>query len=355
MANRPPDKEETRLLIKHLQQQRLRRRRLVALLILMGLVVIIAGGIALALSGRDTTTSTSDAAATTTVSIAASAATESPTAKPASSEASAGTGSPVSTEGASGTGVAPSTATTAPKRPATTQGGGTTLSTVATPSTKQPSSVDASAEGGTVVIDPGHQGSQDLTYEPIGPGSSTTKYKMSSGASGVSTGLAESFVNLQISFKLRDELEARGVRVVMTRTTQEVNISNIERARIANESGAALFIRVHCDAFDNSSARGIHVLYPVNIPGWTDDIYDASRRAAQLTQASLVNATGAPDRGLDERDDMTGFNWSDVPVIMPELGFMTNPEEDQLLVSDSYQQQLAEAMAEAAVRFLRGE
>jgi len=162
-------------------------------------------------------------------------------------------------------------------------------------------------------------------------------------------------VNLQISFKLRDELEARCINVVMTRTTQEVNISNVERAQIANESGAALFIRVHCDAFDNSSARGIHVLYPVDIPGWTDDIYTASRRAAQLTQAALVDATGAPDRGLDERDDMTGFNWSDIPVIMPELGFMTNPEEDQLLATDSYQQKLASAMADAALRFLQGE
>lgn len=304
-----------------------------ALLILAGLVVSIAGGIALALSGGDTTTSTSDEG----------------------TGAAPGNVAPETMEDATGTRTVSVTATTAPKRPVATHATETTAGTATIASADRPSAVDPSAEQKTVVIDPGHQGPQDLTYEPIGPGSSTTKHKMSSGTSGTSTGLAESVVNLQISFKLRDELEARGINVVMTRTTQEVNISNVERAQIANESGAALFIRVHCDAFDNSSARGIHVLYPVDIPGWTDDIYTASRRAAQLTQAALVDATGAPDRGLDERDDMTGFNWSDIPVIMPELGFMTNPEEDQLLATDSYQQKLASAMADAALRFLQGE
>ncbi len=147
---------------------------------------------------------------------------------------------------------------------------------------------------------------------------------MSKGAFGVVTGLPESEVNLAISFKLKDELEARGISVIMTRTSEDVNISNIARAKMANEAGARLFIRIHCDAFQNSSARGIHVLYPAYIEGWTDDIYSASRRAAQLAQSALIAATGANDRGLDERDDMTGFNWSDVPVIMPELGFMTN-------------------------------
>lgn len=352
MANRPPDKEETRLLIKHLRQQRLRRRRLVALLILVGLVVIVAGGIALAVSGGGTTTSTSGGGEGATVSATAGTTAGTPTAQ-GPSGASPGTGTRVAAT--TRTVAAPSTATTAPKRPPTTQPTETTAGTTTTASAKQPSANDSSVEGRTVVIDPGHQGPQDLTYEAIGPGSSTTKYKMSSGTTGVSTGLAESLVNLQISLKLRAALEAQGISVVMTRTTQDVNISNIERAQIANESGAALFIRIHCDAFDNSSARGIHVLYPANIPGWTDDIYSASRRAAQLTQAALVNATGAPDRGLDERDDMTGFNWSDVPVIMPELGFMTNPDEDRLLANDSYQLQLAGAMADATVRFLRGE
>jgi len=247
------------------------------------------------------------------------------------------------------------TTTTAVKRPSTstTQKQAAAATTATAP--HGGSGEGSGSSNAIVVIDPGHQGPADLSYEAIGPGSSTTKYKMSKGAYGVATGLPESEVNLAISFKLRDELQARGITVVMTRTSEDVNISNIERAKMANEASAQLFIRIHCDAFDNSSARGIHVLYPAYIEGWTDDIYSSSRRAARLAQSALVAATGANDRGLDERGDMTGFNWSNVPVIMPELGFMTNPDEDRLLATSAYQQKLAVALAEATVRFLNGE
>lgn len=341
-----------------MKRRRVRRRRLVALLVLVGIALLVGGGIALARSAASSASGSDGAGGGMQSSSTTSTSTDTSSSGTSSTDASSTDGvsgvqdAGSQTAAASGGNAAtPTPSTTAPKRPTTTEPPETT--TTAAPAPKEQAS--SGAEGMTVVVDPGHQGPQDLSYEPIGPGSSTTKYKMSSGATGVSTGLAESLVDLQISLKLRDELEARGINVVMTRTSQDVNISNIERAQIANEAGAALFIRVHCDAIDSSSPHGIHVLYPVNIPGWTDDIYSASRRAAQLTQEALIEATGAYDRGLDERDDMTGFNWSDVPVIMPELGFMSNPEEDRLLASSDYQQKLAQAMAEAAVRFLRGD
>jgi N-acetylmuramoyl-L-alanine amidase len=139
----------------------------------------------------------------------------------------------------------------------------------------------------------------------------------------------------------------------MTRTTADVDISNIERTKIANAAGADLFVRVHADGSPSGSrARGIHVLYPASVKGWTDDIAAPSKRAAQLAQAALIARTQAPDLGIDARDDMTGFNWSDVPVIIPEIGFMTNPEEDRLLATDAYRQKIADALAEAAVAFL---
>lgn len=205
---------------------------------------------------------------------------------------------------------------------------------------------------GIVVIDPGHQRRGDSSTEPIGPGAATRKARVSSGTTGVVTGIPESELALAVSLKLRDALQARGITVVMTRSTQDVNLSNIERARIANEARADLSIRVHADGAESSSTHGIHVLYPAVVKGWTDDIAGPSRRAAELAQAELVAATGALDRGIDPRADITGFNWSDVPVIIAEIGFMSNPDEDRLLATEAYRQKIAAALADAAVRFL---
>jgi N-acetylmuramoyl-L-alanine amidase len=178
------------------------------------------------------------------------------------------------------------------------------------------------------------------------------KAKVSSGTAGVVTGIPESELNLVVGLKLRDALEASGVKVIMTRTTQDVRISNIERVQIANDAGADLFVRIHADGSDNQSAQGIHVLYPASIKGWTDDIAAASKIAAQLAQRELIAATGAKDRGIDARDDMTGFNWSDVPAIIPEMGFMTNPEEDRLLATDSYRDKIVKGLTRAILSFL---
>ncbi len=175
---------------------------------------------------------------------------------------------------------------------------------------------------------------------------------MSSGTAGVVTGTPESELVLTVALKLRDSLTAHGIEVVMTRTTQDVDISNIERAQIANEAGADLFVRIHADGSDSSSTAGIHVLYPASIKGWTDDIAAASKQAAALAQRELIAATGANDRGIDARSDMTGFNWSDVPVILPEIGFMTNPTEDKLLATSAYQEKIVEGLTRAILGFL---
>ena len=249
----------------------------------------------------------------------------------------------------------PPTTRRPPARPPTTVAHGaptTAHPTNATPTT-QPVASSGGVNGAVVVVDPGHQGRGNSAQEAIGPGSSTTKDKVTSGTSGVSSGTNESTITLAIGLKLRDALQARGIKVVMTRTSQDVDLSNIQRTKIANAANAALYIRVHADGAESSSTHGIHTLYPATISGWTDDIAVVSKRAAQLAQNALIAATGAADRGLDARDDMTGFNWSDVPVIIPELGFMSNPEEDRLLNSASYQQKIADALADAAVRFIQ--
>ena len=338
MANRPPSDPSTRELLSELRRKRERGRRLrIAAAVGIGLLVVGVLTVASvsALSGGASP-------ATTGVSGTGSATTVTTTTTSAQATSSTAPGSPPTTR-------------EPPPRPPTTVAPATptTVTPAAATPTTQPVASSGGVDGAVVVVDPGHQGRGNSAQEPIGPGSSTTKDKVTSGTSGVSTRTLESTIALAIGLKLRDALQARGIKVVMTRTSQDVDLSNIERTKIANAAHAALYIRVHADGADSSSTHGIHTLYPATTPGWTDDIAVVSKRAAQLAQNALVAATGAADRGLDARDDMTGFNWSDVPVIIPELGFMSNPEEDRLLNSASYQQKIADALADATVRFLQ--
>jgi N-acetylmuramoyl-L-alanine amidase len=212
----------------------------------------------------------------------------------------------------------------------------------------------AGAAGGpVVVIDPGHDLRANSVTEPIGPGSTTLKIKDGGGTHGVVSGLREAELVLRVALRLRPLLERAGVRVVMTRTwTARTSMGNIARARIANEAGAALFLRIHADGSPSASTRGTHTLHPAFRRGWTDDVYRSSRRAAEIVQAALLSALGFPDRGLQERSDFTGFNWSDVPVILVELGFMTNPTEDRLLATPAYQQRAAAGLCRGTLRFL---
>jgi N-acetylmuramoyl-L-alanine amidase len=209
------------------------------------------------------------------------------------------------------------------------------------------------ASAPVVVVDAGHDLRANPDTEPIGPGSSTLKIKDGGGTHGVVSGLREADLNLRVALRVRTLLQRAGVRVVMTRTrTAGTSMGNIARARIANRAGAALFLRIHADGSTDSSARGTHTLYPALRKGWTDDVYPASKRAARTVQAELVRALGFPDRGLQERSDFTGFNWADVPVILAELGFMTNPTEDRLLATAAYQRRAAIGLCRGTMRFL---
>jgi N-acetylmuramoyl-L-alanine amidase len=111
-------------------------------------------------------------------------------------------------------------------------------------------------------------------------------------------------------------------------------------------------IRIHADGSTDPVVHGISTLVPARRPGWTDDVYAASRRAGTPLQRELVEHSGARDLGVVERSDLTGFNWADVPVVLVETGFMSNRRESSLLRSATYQQRLASALARGAQRFL---
>lgn len=204
-----------------------------------------------------------------------------------------------------------------------------------------------------VVIDPGHDLRANSATEPIGPGAATRKIKDGGGTRGVVTGIREADLALDVSLRLRTLLRRAGVRVVMTRTrTEGTSMGNVARARIANRARAALFLRVHADGHPRRAVRGTHTLVPALRPGWTDDVYRASRRAATVVQGEVVRALGFPDRGISEHSDFTGFNWSDVPVILVELGFMTNPVEDRALARPDTRDRAAEGLCAGTLRHL---
>lgn len=207
----------------------------------------------------------------------------------------------------------------------------------------------------TIVVDPGHDRYANLARERIGPGSSIFKIKDGGGTSGVVTGQREAAFNLRVGLRLRTLLRATpGIRVVMTRTrTCCVSMGNIARARIANRAHAALFLRIHADGSTNHGTRGTSTLYPAVHTGWTDDIAGRSKRAARFVQRRLVRALGFPDRGLVPRSDITGFNWSNVPVILVEVGFLTNPTEDRELATAAKTNTAARALRKGVLDYLR--
>jgi N-acetylmuramoyl-L-alanine amidase len=225
------------------------------------------------------------------------------------------------------------------------------LSAHSTPATAYAATAAEPARQFVVAIDAGHQSKADTRLEPIGPGSSKRKPRVAGGTRGVATRKRESTINLQVALKLRKALEKRGVKVVMIRTKQDVNISNSKRAKIANAVNADLCIRLHCDGSPNKSVRGVLTIVPAKNK-WTQRITAASLRAGKDVHKATLKATGAKDRGISKRGDMTGFNWSKVPVVIVEMGVMTNAAEDRKLASKSYQTKLVNGMTKGIMIFL---
>ncbi|MFR7591211.1 MAG: N-acetylmuramoyl-L-alanine amidase family protein [Longibaculum sp.] len=203
----------------------------------------------------------------------------------------------------------------------------------------------ASPNNKVIVIDPGHQARGNSSKEANGPGSSSMKAKVTTGATGVSSRKAESQINLEIGLKLKSELQARGYTVIMTRTSQGVNISNQQRARIGNQNQAAAVIHLHCDSSNSSSARGAHTIAITKSNPYCSQLYNASSSLARNVISAYSSATGIKSRGVSYRDDLTGLNWSEVPAIYIEMGFISNSSEDQLLTSSSFQDKCAKGIA----------
>lgn len=207
--------------------------------------------------------------------------------------------------------------------------------------------IQGTGDGPLIAIDPGHQGpGQDMSgVEPNGPGSDIMKARLATGTSGCVSGLDEYELDLDVSLKLRDELIKRGYRVIMTRETHDIDISNIERCQVANEAGADILLRIHANGSEDSSVSGALTAAPSASNPYVSDIYESCVKLADDLINAYCETTGLYNRGIWITDDMTGINWSDMPVTILEMGFMTNPGDDAYMADAANQDIMVQGIA----------
>jgi N-acetylmuramoyl-L-alanine amidase len=177
-----------------------------------------------------------------------------------------------------------------------------------------------------VVIDPGHGGSE--------PGAE-------------SFGTVEKTFNLDISIRLDKLLKQAGIKSYIIRE-EDAYIGLYERAYIANDLNASLFLSIHNNAY-YSKERGTETLY---FPNRTNSSGFTSKRFAQIIQDNLIDTLKMKDRGLVERPNLVVLKATKMPAALAEIAFMTNKDDFALLQSESFRQKTAEALYKSIVKGL---
>lgn len=216
----------------------------------------------------------------------------------------------------------------------------------AAPQPTVPVQPPVTGSGRIVAIDPGHQGRGWSELEPIGPGSTVMKAKTTTGTQGCVTGIHESQLNLTVSLKLREALQARGYRVFLVRDSQDVLLSNKDRADMANASGAEIFLRIHANSSANSAQRGVLTMAPTGANPFVAHLSASSISLSQSVVNHISARTGFRNIGVLGSDDMSGINWSRIPVTIVEMGYMSNPDEDRALNTPSVQDQIVQGICD---------
>ena len=208
-----------------------------------------------------------------------------------------------------------------------------------------------------VAIDPGHQGSWvDMSApEPVGPGASETKAKATTGTQSPYTGLTEYELNLTISLALRDELIRRGYEVVMTREDNDAAISNKERAELAAAQGAQVLVRIHANGSADPSICGALAMVPSESNPYVARLAADSMRLGQCILDRYCARTPFDNLGIQQHDDMSGINWSQIPVMILEMGFMSNQEDDSRMADPEIQKEMVLGIADGLDEYFERE
>ncbi len=206
-----------------------------------------------------------------------------------------------------------------------------------------------------IAIDAGHQAYGMSETEPNGPGSDEQKAKVTAGTQGSLTGLAEHELNLRVALALRDVLVAKGYTVVMIRETSEVEISNAERARLANRVGADVNIRIHANGDANTSVKGAMAVCQTPENPYNANIYKDCRALSDAVLSAFCESTGMHARNVWETDTMTGTNWATVPSTIIEMGFMTNAEDEAAMADQGFAAKAAEGLVKGIAAFLQAD
>lgn len=197
-----------------------------------------------------------------------------------------------------------------------------------------------------IVLDPGHSAVVATGTEPLGPGSSEQKAADASGTRGISSGVPEYELTLNISVQLKEVLEQRGYQVVLTRESNNVPISCVQRAEVANNLNADVYVRIHANGSENSNAKGAMTICTTPNNPYNASIYGESKALSEAILDKYCEVTGCNKEYVWETDTMSGNNWSQVPVTIVEMGYMTNPEEDVLMQTAEYQQKMVQGIAD---------
>ena len=197
----------------------------------------------------------------------------------------------------------------------------------------------------TIVIDPGHSSTGTSGNEPVSPNSSTTKLKDGLGATGSYTNIPEHKTNMSVALLVKKELTSKGYNVILTKQDVAESKSNIERAEVGNKNNADLVVRIHADSAENSSISGASMHVPANNE-YTSSFYKISKSYGTKILNTYVDEIGIKNRGVIERNDLTGFNWSKVPVVLIEMGFLSNKEDDNFVSNTANHPKIAKAISD---------
>lgn len=203
------------------------------------------------------------------------------------------------------------------------------------------------SNGRKVAIDPGHQGYHiDMSeLEPVGPGSQEMKAKATQGTKGSFTGVPEYELNLSISKQLAQELQGRGYEVMLTRQDNDTAISNRERALLAADFGADIYLRIHANGSENPNDSGALTMVPSANNPYIAQLHNKSYALGEAVINAYCQSCGLTNRGVMFSDNMAGTNWSKVPVTILEMGFMTNQSDDIYMQNAEFQSRMVQGIA----------